>query len=224
MKLIQILKSFYKINPNLEQIAAARCVQELKEIMISDKNLKIAELSTNTVFSSGRSDSKLMLIGEAPGRDEDLAGVPFIGRSGKYLNGLLESVNLSRENDVYVSNLLNWRPDNNRVPTEDEILYCLPYLEKHIDLHNPRLIGTLGSTATFALLARGLKPLGAQMKPLIAKVYKYKNCFSKKELPLFVMYHPSYMMRNHNMQDVFKQHFVRLKSEFYKTIRFSDDY
>ena len=103
------------------------------------------------VFSDGNPKSKIMLIGEAPGHDEDIQGKPFVGRSGKLLDKMLNAIELSRDK-VYIANIIPWRPPNNRRPTDDEINMCLPMIKKHIEIINPSAILLLGSTATYALI------------------------------------------------------------------------
>ena len=92
--------------------------------------------ATNMVFSDGNPKSKIMLIGEAPGHDEDLQAKPFVGRSGKLLDKMLEAIDLNREK-VYIANIIPWRPPANRRPTEDEINSCLPFILKHIEIIRP---------------------------------------------------------------------------------------
>jgi DNA polymerase len=92
-----------------------------------------------------------MLIGEAPGHDEDIQAKPFVGRSGKLLDKMLEAISLNR-NKVYIANIIPWRPPSNRRPTEEEISTCLPFVLKHIEIIKPKALMLLGSTATFALL------------------------------------------------------------------------
>jgi len=170
--MINDLSKIYSRNPLFKEIAISKSLSELRSIMLSDKNLEISKNATNCVFGEGSEKSKLMLLGEAPGKDEDRTGVPFCGRSGKFLDKLLLGSGFSRKDDIYITNTVNWRPDNNRVPTEEEIFYCLPYLEKHIELQNPKLIATLGATATFALLNKSSKPDNITMKNMIGNIFK----------------------------------------------------
>jgi DNA polymerase len=114
-----------------------------------------------------------------------------------------------------VTNVVNWRPEGNRKPTDDEIAHCLPYLEKHIQLLDPKLIATFGSTSAFAILSRArFDSTSFRIGPLIAKTYQYKNFFSRKEYSIFVMYHPSYMMRKRNDEGQFREQFAVLKRRF----------
>ena len=133
---------------NLEGI---NTLEELKYKMSTFQGCKLYKSATNMVFSDGNPKSKIMLIGEAPGHDEDLQAKPFVGRSGKLLDKMLEAIDLNREK-VYIANIIPWRPPANRRPTEDEINSCLPFILKHIEIIKPSALMLLGSTATFAIL------------------------------------------------------------------------
>ena len=126
-------------------------LESLKEYMSNFKGCELHKSATNMVFSDGNPSAKIMLIGEAPGHDEDIQGKPFVGRSGKLLDKMLEAIDLNREK-VYIANIVPWRPPNNRRPTDEEIEICLPMIKKHIEIVNPKAILLLGSTATYALI------------------------------------------------------------------------
>lgn len=112
---------------------------------------RLSETRTNVVFGVGRSDSTLMFVGEAPGRNEDLQGEPFVGRAGQLLNQLLDEVHIPRET-VYIANVIKCRPPNNRDPQPDEIDHCKGYLRQQIRLIQPRVVVTLGNFATKLLM------------------------------------------------------------------------
>jgi DNA polymerase len=107
----------------------------------------LSETRTRVVFGSGHADADLMFVGEAPGAEEDRQGLPFVGRAGGFLTELLEGIGLKRE-DVFIANVLKCRPPGNRDPQPEEIDSCRPYLEKQVELIQPRIIGTLGNFAT----------------------------------------------------------------------------
>ena len=115
------------------------------------KNCELKKSANNLVFSDGNKDSKLMIIGEGPGAQEDIAGTPFIGRAGKLLDKMLDSIRLDRKK-VYISNVVNYRPPENRRPTDDEIARYLPYLISHIEIINPKIVLLLGSTALNSII------------------------------------------------------------------------
>ena len=114
-------------------INSLESLDSLKDFMANYDKCKLHESATNMVFSDGNPKSEIMLIGEAPGHDEDIQGKPFVGRSGKLLDKMLEAINLNREK-VYIANIVPWRPPNNRRPTDEEIDMCLPMIKKHIEL------------------------------------------------------------------------------------------
>ncbi|MEE2876401.1 MAG: uracil-DNA glycosylase [Candidatus Neomarinimicrobiota bacterium] len=139
---------------------------------------------TKFVFGVGNPDADLVLIGEAPGRDEDLQGEPFVGRAGQLLDKILAAVNRTR-NDVYICNILKCRPPENRAPHQDEIDLCIPYLERQLRMISPKLIVALGATAAHALL-NVKTPLGQ----LRSKIWKWQD------VNLVATYHPAALLRN----------------------------
>jgi uracil-DNA glycosylase len=124
---------------------------KLKKKMGMIKNCDLKKNATNLVFGDGNFNSKIMIIGEGPGANEDKIGKPFVGRAGKLLDKMLESIQLNRSN-VYISNVVNYRPPENRKPTDLEIKRYLPYLKSHIEIINPKILLLLGSTALNTLI------------------------------------------------------------------------
>ena len=144
----------------------AQNLQLLKKSILNIKNCELKKRATNIVFSDGNPNSKIMLIGEAPGANEDQEGTPFVGRAGILLNKMLMAINLNRSN-VYISNIINFRPPDNRRPTEEEIKRYLPYIIKHIEIISPQILVLLGSTAMNALIGSDIvisKARGKWMK------------------------------------------------------------
>tara|TARA_B100000989_G_scaffold222081_1_gene169734 strand:- start:758 stop:1516 length:759 start_codon:yes stop_codon:yes gene_type:complete len=168
-------------------LKAVESLDDLKDYMSKFKGCELYKSATNMVFSDGNKSSQVMLIGEAPGHDEDIQGKPFVGRSGKLLNKMLEAIGLSRET-VYIANIVPWRPPNNRRPTEEEINICLPFIRKHIELISPKVLMLLGSTATYALLRN---------KEGITKIRgKWVNMeFGKLKVPTLPSFHPAFLLR-----------------------------
>lgn len=150
----------------------------------------LKKTATNMVFAAGVAASRLMFIGEAPGADEDRSGVPFCGPSGQLLDRMLSFIGLNRAENFYITNTLFWRPPGNRQPTKEELAICKPFVEKHIALINPKLLVLVGGTATASLLndTRGITRLRGQ-------VFAYKNDYMPSEVPVHVLYHPSYLLR-----------------------------
>ena len=172
---------------SLPDLEAMDNLDDLKDYMSKFKGCELYKSATNMVFSDGNKSSEIMLIGEAPGHDEDIQGKPFVGRSGKLLNKMLEAIGLSRDT-VYIANIVPWRPPNNRRPTEEEINICLPFIRKHIELIAPKVLMLLGSTATYALLRN---------KEGITKIRgKWVDMeFGKLKVPTLPSFHPAFLLR-----------------------------
>lgn len=139
---------------------------------------------TQVVFGVGSPDARLMFVGEAPGGDEDIQGVPFVGRAGQLLTKIIEAIGLTRD-EVYIANVIKCRPPQNRNPEPDEVAQCEPFLFRQIDAVQPRVIVALGKFATQALL-RTLDPISR----LRGRVFEYRGA---KLIPTF---HPAYLLRN----------------------------
>jgi len=174
-------------NMDTDQINKISSLEQLRSYMSDFKGCELYKSSTNMVFSDGNPKSEIMLIGEAPGHDEDIQGKPFVGRSGKLLDKMLEAIELNREK-VYIANIIPWRPPSNRRPTDEEIEICLPFIKKHIELIKPKALMLLGSTATFALLknTEGITKIRGKWVDLNL------NNISVPTLPTF---HPAFLLR-----------------------------
>ena len=140
---------------------------------------------TQTVFGVGDENADWMLIGEAPGAEEDRLGDPFVGQAGKLLDNMLAAIGLSRRNNVYIANVLKCRPPGNRNPEPGEVEQCTPHLLKQIELIRPKLIIAMGRFAAQTLLNTG-----AAVGALRGRVHRYAG------VPLIVTYHPAYLLRN----------------------------
>jgi DNA polymerase len=141
---------------------------------------------TQTVFGVGNTQAELLVIGEAPGAEEDRQGEPFVGRAGQLLNSMLRAMGNPRES-VYIANLLKCRPPGNRDPKPEEVASCLPYLQRQVELLRPRLIVAVGRIAAQNLLATDT-PIGR----LRGQVHR----FGERATPLIVTYHPAYLLRS----------------------------
>ena len=159
----------------------------LKKSIISQKNCDLKKKAKNIVFSDGNPKSKIMLIGEAPGASEDEEGLPFVGRAGILLDKMLSAINLDRKN-VYISNIINYRPPENRKPTEEEIKRYLPFITKHIAIIRPKILVLLGSTAMNALI--GSEVVISKMR---GKWIEKK--FGNSKTSVIVTFHPAFLMR-----------------------------
>jgi DNA polymerase len=131
----------------MELAAACNTLDELRQALEAFDGCALKQHATTTVFADGTPDKRILLVGEAPGRDEDLAGLPFVGRAGKLLDRMLASIGLDRKTNVYITNVLNWRPPNNRDPSPEEAAACLPFLRRHIELVNPAIMVLLGAVS-----------------------------------------------------------------------------
>ena len=144
------------------------------------------------VLYNGNLNSNLMIIGEAPGQDEDEQGIPFVGRAGQLLNKMLLAINVDRK-DVYVTNVVPWRPPQNRTPTEQEILEFLPFLQKQIEIIKPKFLYLLGTTAAKAILSTPLN-----LGKLRGKWYEYNTPNLGSPINVLVSYHPAFLLRSPN--------------------------
>jgi DNA polymerase len=135
------------IDAAIRAAAAAHSLEQLRAAMEAFDGIGLRHTATNTVFADGVAAGGVMLIGEAPGRDEDRIGRPFVGRAGQLLDRMLASIGLDRARNAYITNVINWRPPNNRDPSPEEAALCLPFLRRHIELAQPKLMILLGAVA-----------------------------------------------------------------------------
>lgn len=164
-------------------------LQDLEKAVRDFDGCALKKMATNTVFCDGDPNSQVMIIGEAPGNNEDLQGIPFCGDSGKLLDEMFASIGLPREK-VYITNSLFWRPPGNRRPTDDELAMCKPFVEKHIALIAPKLIVLMGATAMYSVL--GSEEAISKVR---GKFLDYKNPYLSHPIKSISLFHPSYLMR-----------------------------
>ena len=162
-------------------------LQKLKKSIQLIKNCELKKNATNLVFGDGNISAKIMIIGEGPGAQEDKEGKPFVGRAGKLLDKMLESIHLNRTK-VYISNVVNYRPPANRRPTEEEIARYLPYLKNHIEIMNPKILILLGSTALNAIIGN------------VTVISRARGKWIQKEIGtvkpwIIASFHPAFLMR-----------------------------
>ena len=161
-------------------------LEDLNAQICSCLKCPLGETRTKFVFGVGNPHATLLLIGEAPGVDEDAQGEPFVGRAGQLLNKILAAIGFGREK-VYICNILKCRPPGNRKPAQDEVSHCIPYLKKQIEIIKPKLILCLGLTA-----AENLLRTKESLTKLRGRVLEYEGT------PLMVTYHPAALLRNPN--------------------------
>tara|TARA_B100001564_G_scaffold359496_1_gene381538 strand:+ start:6327 stop:7040 length:714 start_codon:yes stop_codon:yes gene_type:complete len=162
----------------------------LKKLADSLKNIKNCDLkkhATNLVFSDGNLNSKIMIIGEGPGANEDKEGIPFVGRAGQLLDKMLSSINLDRKN-VYITNVVNYRPPENRKPNDEEIKRYFPFLIKHVEIIRPKILVLLGSTALNTLIGNEVVISKARGKWIEKKI-------GNTNVSIIASFHPAFLMR-----------------------------
>ncbi len=161
------------------------------------------ETRTNVVFGEGNPEARLLFVGEAPGGDEDVQGRPFVGRAGQLLTRIIESIDLTRE-EVYIANVLKCRPPKNRNPADDEIVCCLPYLVRQIEIIQPQIICALGAFAAQTLVG-STEGIGK----LRGKFYDYHG------IKLMPTYHPAACLRNPNNKKYVWEDMKRIREEYF---------
>lgn len=176
----------YRKDEDKKCIDKAKLLDNLREELGDCRRCDLYKTRTNIVFGVGNPCSKIMFIGEAPGEEEDLKGEPFVGRAGKLLDKMLESIGLSRKENVYIANVLKSRPPNNKISQcLDSIPKCLPFLLRQIEIISPKIICCLGSVAVNALLKKN------------EQITKIRGIFFDfNGIMLLPTYHPSYLLRN----------------------------
>lgn len=171
-------------------LTALKTLPELKAALESISTLGIKETAMNFVFGEGALGAPVMLVGEAPGEEEDRTGRPFVGRAGQLLEKMLAAIGLNRE-QVYITNVLPWRPPGNRTPKPEEVATCLPYLMRHIELVQPKLLLMLGGPSAKALLGKE-----ESVTRLRGIWWDYHSAGLAQTLPALVTYHPAYLLRS----------------------------
>ncbi len=168
---------------------AAGCgtLEELRDAMARFDGCALRHTATNLVFGDGNPESRVMFVGEAPGADEDRQGLPFVGVSGRLLDRMIAAIGLNRES-AYITNILPWRPPGNRKPDAAEVMICLPFIRRHIELVAPEVLVLVGGTAASTLLERreGITRLRGRWL-----IY----ALDSGEVPALPIYHPAYLLR-----------------------------
>ncbi len=170
---------------------AARSLDALKAALETFESHPLHAAATTTVFARGARDASVMVVGEAPGREEDAQGSPFVGRSGQLMDAMFAAIGLSAEENLYITNILNWRPPGNRNPSAEEIALCAPFIERHIALKAPKILVLAGGVSAKALLKTDqgimrLRGRWASYRPASA---------SADEIPALAIYHPAFLLR-----------------------------
>lgn len=187
----------------MRRALAAGGRDELRELVAGFEGLAIKKTAMNLVFSDGNPAAAVMVVGEAPGADEDRMGLPFVGASGQLLDKILASIGLSRRADdprtaAYIANILNWRPPGNRNPTPGEVSVCLPLIERHIMLVKPKILIMAGAVSAQALLGsdQSVSKLRGRWHTYTPRTPELRAAFGVSEPVLAIAtYHPAYLLR-----------------------------
>lgn len=184
----------------------ANTLDELYRALLLFEGCSLKRTAIHTVFSDGVIGSKVMFVGEAPGADEDRLGKPFVGQSGQLLDKFLKWAGFSRETNIYITNTIPWRPPGNRQPTPEENYICMPFLERHIELIQPKFLVMLGGTALKTLHnpKEGIVTLRGQWMP-----YKTEHKgFMVDTMPIF---HPAFLLRSPGQKKLFWRDLLTLR-------------
>lgn len=187
-----------------QRAATAASLDELRRHMAEFEGCNLKFTAKNLVFGDGNPEADIMLVGEAPGRDEDLEGLPFVGRSGQLLDRMLAAIGLDRTK-VYIANMVPWRPPGNRNPTPEELALCSPFLHRQVELVAPTLLVTLGNVPTQSLFATslGITRMRGQWKSLTV---------NSLTLPALPTLHPAYLLRTPASKAMAWQDMLSLKA------------
>ena len=196
-----------QMNIDLLQINS---LEELENSIGDVRECNLKKTAKNLVFFDGNKDSNIMLIGEAPGRDEDILGKPFVGKAGKLLNKMMSSVGFSR-NDLYFTNVIPWRPPGNRTPSNEEINMYRPFLIRHIQLKKPQIILSLGGVSSKILLntTSGIMSLRGKIKNVDFGVKEN----IEMNIPILPTFHPAFLLRSPNLKKLVFQDLLLLRRQ-----------
>ncbi|WP_375616092.1 MULTISPECIES: uracil-DNA glycosylase family protein [unclassified Bartonella] len=189
----------------IESAKSAKTLEELKSALLAFNGCSLKLTAKNTCFSDGTAGSPLMLIGEAPGREEDIQGIPFVGKAGMLLNKILASIGLTR-NNVYIANTIPWRPPGNRTPTPREVALCRPFIERHIYLARPRVLIALGGVAAQFLTGSQNGIIRTRGK---WHIYESEDNI---KIPVMPTFHPAYLLRTPSQKKLTWIDFLEVKN------------
>ena len=187
-----------------EIAAASTTLDELRAAVEAFDGCQLKVTAKHTVFADGHPGASVMLIGEAPGRDEDLQGLPFVGRSGQLLDRMLNAIGLDRSTSAYITNVIFWRPPGNRPPTPEEAAICAPFLMRHIELKQPKVLLLLGGTPVKHILniEEGITKIRGRWGRYVV---------NGVEIPVLPTFHPAYLLRTPAAKKQAWQDLVSLK-------------
>ncbi|TPM37453.1 uracil-DNA glycosylase [Mesorhizobium sp. B2-3-4] len=189
-----------------QMASAASTLDELRQQMASFEGCNLKATAKNLVFADGNPQASVMLVGEAPGRDEDIEGLPFVGRSGRLLDRMLAAIGLDRTS-VYIANVIPWRPPGNRTPTPHETEICRPFIERQIELVNPKVLVNLGGPSAKTLLntSEGILRLRGN--------WRVHTTGSGIAIPAMPTLHPAYLLRTPAHKKLAWRDFLEVKAK-----------
>jgi len=182
---------------------SAESLEALRALLATFEGCMLRATATQLVFADGNPKGRVMFVGEAPGRDEDIAGVPFVGRSGKLLDLMMQAIGLDRA-QVYIANIVPWRPPGNRTPTPHESAICLPFLLRQIELADPDILVCLGQPSTQTLL-------GTKEGITRTRGRWFKFATGRREIRALATYHPAFLLRSPLQKRLAWRDFLALK-------------
>ncbi|MEP2943976.1 MAG: uracil-DNA glycosylase [Hyphomicrobiales bacterium] len=195
---------------NAREVAGkADSLEALRAILETFDGCNLKRTAKNLVFGDGNPNARVMFVGEAPGRDEDINGIPFVGRAGELLNKMMAAIDLNREEDVYIANIVPWRPPGSRNPTLQEAELCRPFIERQIELINPDILVPLGAATARQLLntTDGIMKLRGRIKP-----YGLKN----REIIAIPTLHPDYILSQPSQKRRAWQDLLTIKKQLHE--------
>lgn len=178
-----------QISSAMELAAGAKNIDELREALDKFDGCALKKTASNLVLADGTSDAKLMLVGEAPGAEEDRQGVPFVGPSGQLLNAMLASIGIQRD-EVLISNTVFWRPPGNRTPTSQEAAVCKPFIDRLIEIVDPKVLVCVGAPSAHTLLGET-----QGISRLRGKWFKFQTPKLSHPITATALFHPAYLLR-----------------------------
>jgi len=181
-------------------------LSELRNALLQPDICDLQKNSTNLVFADGDPNAQIMIFGEAPGKNEDLEGIPFCGRSGQLLNKMLAAIDIQRH-ETYITNPVFWRPPDNRQPSEEELAICEPFVANHIALINPKVIFLLGAVAL-----RSILKIEQNISKIRGTLLEYHSDLLARKIPVIVTFHPAYLMRQPAQKKLAMQDLLLLKN------------
>ena len=189
-----------------EEASRAETLDALKRVMEEFNGCNLKFTAKNIVFADGNPQADLMLVGEAPGRDEDIEGLPFVGRSGQLLDRMLAAIGIDRRS-AYIAKVLPWRPPGNRTPTPQETEICRPFIERQIELASPKVLVALGGSSAKVLLRapEGILRLRGQ--------WRTYTTADGRELPIMPTLHPAYLLRTPAHKKLAWRDFLEIKAK-----------